>query len=371
MKAVAIVQARMGSTRLPGKVLQTLSGKTVLGHVIRRVRSCPLIETVVIATTDKAIDDDIVTEARKHGADTFRGSEDDVLSRYYHAAVAQSAQHVVRDELMQAMERYHAVAAIGIVLDVKTGEVVAMSSVPDYDANNRDEALQPEKMNRATVGVFEMGSTFKGFTTAMALDSGRVSITDSFDATHGLTVGKFTISDFHGKHRILTVPEIFIYSSNVGSGREALAVGMEWQHEYLKRFGLLDTLKTELPETGAPIVPPMPWAKVTTVTMAFGHGISVSPMQTAAAAAALVNGGYFVTPTFLPRSIEETARIAGITSKPPCVDPFGNSTHWGCCASPVNWIVSPKWRASFRVATVCEESIRFSTERSRFRISFW
>jgi len=90
----------------------------------------------------------------------------------------------------------------------------------------------------------------------------------------------------------------------------ALAVGMHWQYDYLQRFGLLDTLQTELPETGAPIVPPMPWPKVTTVTMAFGHGLSVSPMQTAAAAAALVNGGYLVTPTFLPRTIEEAAKIA-------------------------------------------------------------
>jgi cell division protein FtsI (penicillin-binding protein 3) len=225
-------------------------------------------------------------------------------------------QHVVRDELIRGLSRYHAIAGIGIVLDVNTGEVLAMSSVPDYDSNNRDEALDKDKMNRATVGVFEMGSTFKGFTTAMALDSGRVKITDSFDARGGLSVGGFTISDFHGKHRILTVPEIFIYSSNVGSGREALAVGMEGQHEYLKRFGLLDTLKTELPETGAPIVPPMPWAKVTTVTMAFGHGISVSPMQTAMAAAALVNGGYLVTPTFLPRTIEQAAQIARPILKP-------------------------------------------------------
>ena len=219
-------------------------------------------------------------------------------------------QHVVRDELVRSMGLYSSIAAIGIVLDVNTGEVLGMSSIPDYDANNRDEALDKDKMNRATVGVFEMGSTFKGFTAAMALDSGVVKITDSFDATHGLTVGRFTVDDFHGKHRWLTVPEIFIYSSNVGAARMALALGMQGQHDYLQRFGLLDTLHTELPEAGAPIVPKMPWAKITTVTMAFGHGISVSPMQTAAAGAALVNGGLYITPTFLPRSQEDAARIA-------------------------------------------------------------
>ncbi len=219
-------------------------------------------------------------------------------------------QHVVRDELVGAMGRYSAIAAIGIVLDVNTGEVLGMSSIPDYDANNRDEALDKDKMNRATVGVYEMGSTFKGFTAAMALDSGVVRITDSFDATHGLRVGGFTVDDFHGKHRWLTVPEIFIYSSNVGAARMALEVGLAGQHDYLQRFGLLDTLHTELPESGAPIVPKMPWPKVTSVTMAFGHGISVSPMQTAAAGASLVNGGFFITPTFLPRSAEDAQRIA-------------------------------------------------------------
>jgi cell division protein FtsI (penicillin-binding protein 3) len=90
----------------------------------------------------------------------------------------------------------------------------------------------------------------------------------------------------------------------------ALTLGTQGQHDYLERFGLLDTLQTELPETGAPIVPPMPWPKVTTITMAFGHGISVSPLQTAAAGAALINGGYFITPTFLPRSEMEAATIA-------------------------------------------------------------
>jgi cell division protein FtsI (penicillin-binding protein 3) len=225
-------------------------------------------------------------------------------------------QHVVRDELLQAMERYHALAAIGIVLDVDTGEVLGMSSVPDYDSNNRVEALDRGRMNRAAVGVYEMGSTFKGFTTAMALDSGLVSITDSFDARYALQVGRFTIDDFHGKHRWLTVPEIFIYSSNIGAARMALAVGPDGHRDYLARFGLLDTLRTELPETGAPIVPPTPWPRVTQITMAFGHGISVSPLQTAAAGASLVNGGMLITPTFLPRRPEEAAAMAHPAIRP-------------------------------------------------------
>jgi cell division protein FtsI (penicillin-binding protein 3) len=195
-----------------------------------------------------------------------------------------------------------------------------MSSLPDFDANNRDEALDPNNMNRAMVGVYEMGSTFKGFTAAMALDSGAAKITDSFDATHPLAISGFLIHDFHAHNTWLTVPEIFIYSSNIGAGRMALATGLQAQHDYLQRFGLLDTLHTELPETGAPIVPKMPWAEVTRVTMAFGHGISVSPMQTAVAGAALINGGYYITPTFLPRTEAEAEQIEKPILKPETSD---------------------------------------------------
>lgn len=229
-------------------------------------------------------------------------------------------QHVVRDELAQAMERYQAIAGIGIVMDVNTGEVLALSSVPDYDSNNRDELLDPERLNRAAVGVYEMGSTFKAFTVAMALDSGIAKVTDSFDATHALRVGGFSINDFHGKRRWLTVPEVFIYSSNIGAARMALAVGTQGQHDYFRRLGLLDTLKTELPETGAPIVPKMPWPKVTTITMAFGHGVSVSPLQMAAAGAALVNGGFYISPTFRPRTIEAAAALAKPVLRPETSD---------------------------------------------------
>ena len=275
-------------------------GGATAAHILGTVN----IDNQGIAGIEKHIDETFLSDLHAAGFGASNNLEPVKLS------LDLRVQHVVRDELTGAMGRYNAIASIGIVLDVNTGEVLGMSSLPDYDANNRDEALDPKNMNWATVGVYEMGSTFKGFTAAMALDSGAVKITDSFDASHGLSVGGFTIDDFHAKHRWLTVPEIFIYSSNVGAARMALAVGLEGQHDYLQRFGLLDTLHTELPETGAPIVPKMPWPTVTCVTMAFGHGISVSPMQTAAAGAALVNGGYYITPTFMPRSEDEASRIA-------------------------------------------------------------
>ena len=191
-------------------------GGPAAAHVLGTVN----IDNQGIAGIEKYIDQSFLSDIHAAGFGAGNNLEPVKLS------LDLRVQHVVRDELVGAMGRYSSIAAIGIVLDVKTGEVLGMSSIPDYDANNRDEALDKNKMNRATVGVFEMGSTFKGFTAAMALDSGAVKITDSFDATHGLSVGGFTIDDFHGKHRWLTVPEIFIYSSNVGAARMALAAGL-------------------------------------------------------------------------------------------------------------------------------------------------
>jgi cell division protein FtsI/penicillin-binding protein 2 len=149
-------------------------------------------------------------------------------------------QHVLRDELAAAIDRYKAIAAAGVVLNIHTGEVLGMSSLPDYDPNNPVEALEKDRLNRMSAGTYEMGSTFKAFTTAMALDSGKVKITDSFDARGSIRIGGFTISDFHGKNRVLTVPEIFIYSSNIGTARMADLVGIEGHKEFLTRLGLSD-----------------------------------------------------------------------------------------------------------------------------------
>ncbi len=176
------------------------------------------------------------------------------------------------------MERYSAIAATGVVLNVHTGEVMAMASLPDFDPNDPVDALKPDRLNRMTAGVYELGSVFKSFTFAMALDSGAVD-----DGRHASTprkpihVGGFTIHDFHGKHRPLTVPEVFIYSSNIGAARMALKVGTPGSRHILK-----------------PLRPVRPscrptcrkWPRrscrrrgrtLTTMTIAFGHGIAVTP----------------------------------------------------------------------------------------------
>jgi cell division protein FtsI (penicillin-binding protein 3) len=209
-------------------------------------------------------------------------------------------QHILHDELSQGMKKYHAIAAGAVVLNVKTGEVMAMVSLPDYDPNNPYNAHEKDRLNRMSAGVFEMGSTIKTFTTAMALDSGLATLESRFDASRPLRIGRFTIRDFHGKGRVLTLPEVFIYSSNIGSAKEADMVGIEGHREFLHRLGLLTRMKTELPEVATP-TEPNEWKKVHSITIAFGHGMSTTPLQTAVGAAALLNGGKLIPPTFLIR----------------------------------------------------------------------
>lgn len=213
-------------------------------------------------------------------------------------------QHIVHDEISRAMEKYQAIAAGAVVLNAKTGEIMAMASVPDFNPNNPKNALDKDRLNRMSAGVYEMGSTIKSFTTAMALDSGKVDLNSTFDARKPITIGRQTIRDFHGKGRVLTVPEVFIYSSNIGSAREADVVGIEGHRDFLKRIGLLDRMETELPEVARPTEPKV-WKKVHSITIAFGHGMSTTPLQTAVGTAALMNGGRLMNPTFLPRTEEE------------------------------------------------------------------
>jgi cell division protein FtsI (penicillin-binding protein 3) len=224
-------------------------------------------------------------------------------------------QHAVRNELMAARDKFKADGAAAIVLDVHTGEVVSLVSVPDYDPGNPRAALDFSRINRLTKGVYEMGSTFKALTMAMALDTGKVKLTSSFDARAPLRYGRFTIHDFHAQNRMLTVPEIFIYSSNIGAARMALAIGVPEHRAFLKKLGQLDRLHTELPEGHDPILPAQ-WGELNTVTIAFGHGLSVAPLQAVMGVAALVNGGMLIPPTFLKRSLQESQALATRVIKP-------------------------------------------------------
>jgi cell division protein FtsI (penicillin-binding protein 3) len=149
----------------------------------------------------------------------------------------------------------------------------------------------------------------------MALDSGKATINSSFDARSSLKYGRFTINDYHATHRVLTVPEIFVHSSNIGTAKMALAVGVEGHKAFLKKMGQLDRLVTEIPENAQPIVPGK-WGELNTITISFGHGVAVTPMQAASAVGALVNGGLLVKPTFLKRSEADARKESPRVIKP-------------------------------------------------------
>src|SRR5579872_1759407 len=212
--------------------------------------------------------------------------------------------HALRDELQWGLERFRAKAAAGAIMDVTTGEVIAAESLPDFDPNDPGDMKDPNLINRLTVGVYEMGSTFKALTLAMALDSGKATLATRVDARENLRYGRFTIHDFHATHRVLTVPEVFTHSSNIGSARLALMIGVQGHQAFLRKAGQLDRMRTELPESAEPLVPKN-WGELNTMTIAFGQGLNVAPLQAMMAVAALVNGGNLMTPTFLTRSPAE------------------------------------------------------------------
>lgn len=200
-------------------------------------------------------------------------------------------QAVVRDELSKAMDEFQAIGACGIVMDVNTGEVLALVSLPDYDANDFRTASADERFNRAVTGMYEPGSTFKLQTASMALDGGIVHIWDEFDAAHPIHIGRFTITDFEGKHRWLYLPEVLAYSSNLGAAHIALDVGAERQRAWLKSMGMFNRVPIELPEAGLPIIQSATaWKEVVTMTVGFGHGISVSPLHVVRGTAAVATG---------------------------------------------------------------------------------
>ena len=209
-------------------------------------------------------------------------------------------QHVLRQELLTTVKRFGAIGAAGIVLDVESGEVVAMVSLPDFDPHNPTSLDQQTLFNRATLGAYEQGSMFKIFTSAMALDSGAATMTSSFDASKPIKIARFTISDYRGQNRWLSLPEVMIYSSNIGAAKMALAAGTAVQRKYLGALGMLRPAVIELPEVGAPMVP-SPWREINTMTIGFGHGLAVSPLQMIGGVAAVVNGGVLRPLTLLKR----------------------------------------------------------------------
>lgn len=209
-------------------------------------------------------------------------------------------QAILREEIAKQIAEFKATGGSGIIMDVNTGEVVSLVSLPDFDPGNPSASPSDTLFNRVTLGTYEIGSVFKIFTTAMALDARVTSMSGGYDATSPIKIGRFTIHDDHAQRRWLTVPEIFMYSSNIGAAKMALDVGPDRQRAFLGKLGLLKAPSFEIPEIAAPLLP-SPWRPINTMTIGFGHGISVSPLQIASAVSAVANGGILHPATILKR----------------------------------------------------------------------
>jgi cell division protein FtsI (penicillin-binding protein 3) len=217
-------------------------------------------------------------------------------------------QRMVEDELAHAVQKFSAIGGQSIVMDVTNGEILAMASLPTYDANKAKTITNEALFNRATLGVYEQGSMFKIFNTAMALDSGKITLADKFDASSPIKIDRYYIHDDPDvPHRVLTVPEIFKYSSNIGSAKMAVEVGTDAQRAFFEKLGFLKPVHTELMEVGTPLYPAH-WAKINTMTIAFGHGMSVTPLHVVMGAAAMIDGGVLYSPTLLKRNATEGGR---------------------------------------------------------------
>jgi cell division protein FtsI (penicillin-binding protein 3) len=223
-------------------------------------------------------------------------------------SIDMGVQFHVDEVLRRYMTEFQAIAATGIVLDVDTGEILSLVSLPDFDPNQAGTASADERLNRALQARYEMGSTFKAFTVALALESGIAEPGETFDATAPLQIGGYTIEDFHAENRALTLEEIFTHSSNIGSSRIALEAGADRQRDLLGRLRLLERAPIELAESATPLLPQR-WGPTETATISYGHGIAVSPLAVASAFAAIANGGTYVRPTLRPVRPDET--VAG------------------------------------------------------------
>lgn len=210
-------------------------------------------------------------------------------------------QYILNQELAAYKEKFSAIGAAGIILDVTTGEVLALSSLPDFDPNDTSGPQNVNEMNRVLQGDYELGSGFKTFTLASALENKVVTLADRYDATKPVRVANFTIHDDHPKNRWLNVPEIFVYSSNIGTLKMAQDIGVERQIAFFDKLGLFTKADIEVYEKSTPLLPRQ-WGPTELATTAYGHGIAVTPLHLASGVAAMVNGGRLIPATLLRKN---------------------------------------------------------------------
>lgn len=222
-------------------------------------------------------------------------------------------QHILNQELNANMEKFSAIGAAGIIMDVSTGEILALTSLPDFDPNDTNGPQSLSQMNKILQGVYELGSGFKTFTIAAGIEYDVVGLSDGYDATKPVRIGRFTIRDDHPKERWLNIPEIFAYSSNIGTLKLAEDIGVERQQEFFEKLGLFEKAEIEIHEKSAPLLPSQ-WGPTELATTSYGHGIAVTPLHMASGVSAMVNGGRLNPATLLRKDTSTTNGINTVSS---------------------------------------------------------
>ena len=245
------------------------------------------------------------------------------IEKQYHEQLAQNEplqlsldiriQNILRTELQKSISHFEAIGGSGIIMDIETGEILAMTSLPDFDPHHPSKAKDEAIFNRNSAGVFEMGSTFKLFSFAAAIDSGIVKPGDYFNTKKPLKIGRHTIRDYHPAKRALTLKEVFLHSSNIGTGQIAQKLGTEPLKTFYKNIGLFERVDIALPERARPLLP-RKWRDVTTVTASYGHGLAVTPLHLVRAGAAMVNDGLLPTPRLTPYSQDDDISAVQVIS---------------------------------------------------------
>jgi cell division protein FtsI (penicillin-binding protein 3) len=224
-------------------------------------------------------------------------------------------QHILRREVYEAMKSFTAKAGVGILMDVHTGEVLAATSLPDFNPHTPSaDASSPEMFNRLTLGMYELGSTFKIFTTAALLEKKNFPLSRKYDTTEPVRMAGHTIHDYHPEKRPLSIPEIFMVSSNIGTVHMAQDLGTDSMKKFYDDLGLMSKMTLDIDEVGSPIIP-SPWREINTLTASYGHGIAVSPMQLVTATSAIVNGGIKVNAHFVKQENEPIASTRVISQQ--------------------------------------------------------
>ena len=245
------------------------------------------------------------------GIEKFMNERLTTSTKPLYLSVDLGIQNTIRDLLVAGVKQFDAEGAAAILMEVDTGHVVSMLSVPDFDPNENINVGERAMFNFASKGIYEAGSVFKVFNTALSLESGKVKTTDRFDTSHPVYMGRFRVTDPHGSHGALTPEDILVESSNIGSTLEIMRVGKKFQRRFLQSINMDKALtEFELPEIAKPqFLSEKRWGDVSMVTISYGYGISSTPLHIISAFSSIINGGMYHQPTLLNDTKRDGRRV--------------------------------------------------------------